>query len=234
MTTDTRQREIESAPDKGVSRSEQAYRIIKDRILNNVYPPEFRALESEMAQELGVSRTPMREALVRLEQDGLIEVIPRHGFRVTPIALGDMVEIYDVLTALESMAVELIARRKLSEPELAPLRKTVEDMENSLAKGDVQGWARADQQFHAVLMTMCGNSRLGALLQAVRDQSQRVRMATLPLRDTPDRSTSDHRELYDAIAQGAAAKAHRLHKAHLQEVARELSEIVAARPNQRL
>ena len=93
---------------------EQAYRIIRQRILDNVYPAGYRALEREFAEELSLSRTPVREALLRLQSEGLIELIPRHGARVLPVSAGDMREIYDVLTALESMAAEIVTRRRPS------------------------------------------------------------------------------------------------------------------------
>ena len=69
---------------------EQAYRLIRQRILDNVYPAGYRALEREFAAELGLSRTPVREALLRLQAEGLIELIPRHGARVLPVSAVDM------------------------------------------------------------------------------------------------------------------------------------------------
>ena len=89
-----------------------AYEQIRRRILDNVWPPGHRALEQEVALELGMSRTPVREALLQLQNEGLVEVIPRHGVRVLPVSPTDMREIYEILTALECMAAELLARRK--------------------------------------------------------------------------------------------------------------------------
>ena len=98
-----------------------AYEQIRRRILDNVWPPGHRALEQEVALALGMSRTPVREALMRLQNEGLVEVIPRHGMRVLPVSPTDMREIYQILTALECMAAELLARRKPGEGELEPL-----------------------------------------------------------------------------------------------------------------
>ena len=106
---------------RGKSMVVAAYDLIKERILKNEYEPGFQALEPEIAQELGMSRTPVREALIRLSNEGLVEVIPRRGFRVVPLSPADMREIYQVLTALESMAAEVLAKRKPTLEELAPM-----------------------------------------------------------------------------------------------------------------
>ena len=87
-----------------------AYEQIRRRILDIDWPPGHRALEQEVALALGMSRTPVREALMRLQDEGLVEVIPRHGMRVLPVSPNDMREIYQILTALECMAAELLAQ----------------------------------------------------------------------------------------------------------------------------
>ena len=79
---------------------ELAYERVKQRILDNKYYPGYQALENEVAEDLGMSRTPVREALIRLKHEGLVELIPQHGLRVVPVLAEDMKEIYDVLTSL--------------------------------------------------------------------------------------------------------------------------------------
>src|ERR1044071_5104736 len=88
----------DQAPD---SLKSSVYEALRRRILDNVWPPGHQALEQAIALELGVSRTPVREALIRLEREGLVQVIPRHGMRVLPMSAADMREIYEVLSALE-------------------------------------------------------------------------------------------------------------------------------------
>ena len=73
-----------------LTRGAEAYTVLRRRILDNVYPPGHQVLENELAQELGISRTPMRETLMRLANEGLIEVVPRHGMRVLPVSPTDM------------------------------------------------------------------------------------------------------------------------------------------------
>jgi len=88
----------------------QAYAELKRRILDHEYPAGHQATEPDVAADLGMSRTPVREALIRLAQEGLVEVVPRRGMRVVPLSPADMQEIYEVLTALESEAAGLAAR----------------------------------------------------------------------------------------------------------------------------
>lgn len=99
---------------------DRAYDLIRQRILDDVYPSGYRALEREFAEELGLSRTPICEALLRLGAEDLIELIWRHGVRVLPVSAVDMREIYEVLTALESMAAEMVTRKRPGANELLP------------------------------------------------------------------------------------------------------------------
>src|ERR1700692_4786334 len=109
--------------------TEYAYRLIKRKILDNEFPPGAQILEQDIAAELNISRTPVREAFVRLKQDGLLEIVPRHGVRISTLSPDDMREIYEVLMSLEPTAVELLARRKPSDVDLAPLIAACDAME---------------------------------------------------------------------------------------------------------
>ncbi|MBU6485554.1 MAG: GntR family transcriptional regulator, partial [Betaproteobacteria bacterium] len=169
-----------------------AYRTMRARILDNRWAPGYRALEQELAQELGMSRTPVREALIRLQKEGLVEVIPRHGMRVLPVSADDMRDIYQVLTALESMAAELVARRKPSEAELAPLVDASRAMARALKANDLDAWAAADERFHRHLIELSGNQLLIDAVLNCWDRAHRARMVTLRMRPKPAHSTRDH------------------------------------------
>jgi DNA-binding GntR family transcriptional regulator len=90
---------------------------MRQRILDNEWTPGFRALEQELALSLGMSRTPVREAAIRLQKEGLVKVVPRHGITVLPVSVDDMRDIYDMLTALEPMAAELACAATPAKPE---------------------------------------------------------------------------------------------------------------------
>jgi DNA-binding GntR family transcriptional regulator len=205
---------------------EQAYRLIRQRILDNVYPAGYRALEQEFADGLQLSRTPVREALLRLQAEGLLELIPRHGARVLPVSADDMREIYEVLTALESMAAEIVTRRKPTAAELKPLSVASRDMASALKANDLEAWARADEHFHRQLLELAGNTILMQTVQQLWDRAHRARMVTLRLRPRPVHSTREHNAIVEAIRAGDPEATGRLYRAHRQRASAELLAIL--------
>jgi DNA-binding GntR family transcriptional regulator len=199
-----------------------AHEQIRRRILDNLWPPGHRALEQEVALALGMSRTPVREALVRLQAEGLVEVVPRHGMHVLPVSPTDMREIYEVLTALECMAAELLARRRPSDAELAPLEAATAAMDRALAADDLDAWARADEAFHAELVALAGNRHLQATVMNHWDRAHRARLFSLRLRPKPEHSTREHMELLAHLRAGDAEGAARHYRAHRERASGEL------------
>jgi DNA-binding GntR family transcriptional regulator len=209
-------------PIAATSLVDTAYDLIRRRILDNVWPPGHRALEQEVALALGMSRTPVREALVRLENDGLVEVVPRHGMRVLPVSPTDMREIYEILTALECMAAEIVARRKPTDAELQPLIQATADMDKALENDDLNAWAAADERFHASLIELSGNRQLAATVWNYWDRAHRARMFSLRLRPKPVNSTQEHTALVDRLRDGDAAGAAQVNREHRERASREL------------
>lgn len=204
---------------------EHAYAEIRQRILDNHYPPGSNALESTLAAELGISRTPLREALVRLQNEGLIELIPRHGMRVLPVSATDMKEIYEILSALESYAAELVARRKPGRLELKPLIDAIRDMEAALRADELESWAKADERFHKYLIEAAGNRLLVEAVQQYWDRVHRARMISLRLRPKPDKSTREHMALVEMLRKGDPKGAVQVNRTHRERASRELLEI---------
>lgn len=213
-----------------------AYRRIKEKILDNEYAPGSQILEQDIAAELALSRTPVREALVRLQEDGLLEIIPRHGVRISALSPSDMREIYEVLLSLEPTAIELLASRRPSKDEVAGLIDACDAMERALAKPkpDLKAWVVADESFHINLAQLCGNRRLAHMIMTVWDQAHRARMFTLHLREVPKRSTEEHRAVVDAILAGKAAQARELYTRHRRRGGEELMAIIERYGFQRL
>ncbi len=204
---------------------DQAYAEIRHRILDNIWPPEFQALEQEVALMLGMSRTPVREALIRLQREGLVDVVPRRGMRVLPLSPSDMREIYEVLTALECMAVEIVAKRGPSAEELLPLDLATQAMAQALAVDDLDAWARADEAFHEQLVMLSGNRQLHQTVLNYWDRAHRARMFTLRLRPKPINSTQEHLALVERLRAGDVEGAVQENRAHRQRASRELLAI---------
>lgn len=196
------------------SRVDKAYDEIKRRVLDNVWPPGFSAFEPQVAEELNMSRTPVREALLRLENEGLIKVIPRRGMYVVPMSPTDMKDLYVVLASLEATAAELLAQSQIDEKGMAALEASVVAMEKAMARDDLDAWAQADERFHRLLLELCGNQRLAEMTFTIADQAHRARMVSLRLRPKPVDSTQEHREVLEAIRAGNWRAAGKLMKRH--------------------
>jgi DNA-binding GntR family transcriptional regulator len=194
---------------------DRAYREIRRRILDNEYPPAHQVLEHELAVELNMSRTPVREALIRLKNEKFIQIIPRHGMRVVPLSLDELRDVYEVLTALELMAIERLVRSGPDASAVAALNQSIGDMELAVKQHDVDGRVRAIERFHRALIDFCGNARLASMAYMMWDQGHRARMATSRLRTDLELSNQEYRAVADAIKRGdsqAAVVHHRQHR----------------------
>ncbi len=196
------------------SNAQRAIHELRQKIFAGELPAGSDHLESELADQLGMSRTPVREAALMLESQGLVELRPRKGVRVLPVSPQDMGEIYDILTELESMAARVAAERKPTKAELAPLARSITDMDTALAQDALEEWAEADQRFHSSLVNLSGNSRAQMIFAMMSDQVRRARAVTLFMRPPPLQSNEDHRRVYEAIKSGNAEEAATVHRDH--------------------
>lgn len=199
---------------KSIPNSHRALDQLRQMIFDGTLSPGSDHLETELALRLGMSRTPVREALLTLEAQGLVEIRPRRGVRIITTQLEDMREVYDVLTAIESLAAARLAERALEPEDLAHLEQALTDMEAALEDEDLNAWAEADDRFHTSLVALSGNSRIASIAAMMRDQVHRARYLTLRLRPIPTQSNIDHRNILDAIRAGEVDKARELYREH--------------------
>ncbi|MGA0531693.1 GntR family transcriptional regulator [Hansschlegelia sp. KR7-227] len=203
---------------------DDAYDALKAGVLDGSFAPGHQASEQEIALRLGMSRTPVHEAVIRLQEDGLVRVLSRRGVLICAIAPDDMREIYDVLVAIEGRAAELIAA--LPEPDRLAvaddLARFTEEMEAALASENRIAWGETDARFHAALIGGCRNRRIVRIMQTINDQSHRARMVTLRLRKGLAASVEEHRAIVAAIRAGDAAAAHEAGRRHRLNACAEL------------
>jgi DNA-binding GntR family transcriptional regulator len=202
---------------------ERAYQEIRRRILDNHYAPAHQVLELELAADLGMSRTPVREALVRLQNERFVQIIPRHGMRVVPLSIQDLREVYEVLTALELTAIERLAKSKLDAKSIHDIDSALDDMDRALKQQDIDAWVKADERFHRTLVLLSGNTRLAAVADTLWEQGHRARMTTVRLRTSLDLSNREHRAVARAIRRSDAREACAVHAKHR---ARATDEII--------
>ena len=210
-----------------LTQGNKAYKEIKSMILDGRLKPSASYLETELADQIRVSRTPVREAALQLEREGLVIVRPRRGMQVVPVSADDMSEIYQLLTVLEPLAAELAAKRGLSEAEFGAMERATQEMEDALAEGDLVSWAEADDAFHALLVEASGNRRLVEATERYRAQVHRARMTTLTMRPCPSSSTKDHRSLLNCLRNGDAEGAREIHRAHRAAAGKLLVALLA-------
>jgi DNA-binding GntR family transcriptional regulator len=203
--------------EKPVSQTSRVAAILQTMITNNELPPGSNHLEAELGEMLGVSRTPIREAAVILASRGLVEIRPRHGIRVLPLTIADMVEIYDILIELEPLAAFKVAEKAYPESELSGLDGSLTRMEAALLTEDRKEWAAADDQFHQELVSLSGSRRLMEVISMYSTQVHRVRLLTLYMRPLPLASNENHRALYDALRNAKPERARALHHEHRVE-----------------
>ncbi|HVL71541.1 MAG TPA: GntR family transcriptional regulator [Beijerinckiaceae bacterium] len=217
-----------AVPEKAERRSlvETAYGELKRKIVRNELAPGAQFLEEELAMMLGMSRTPVREAAVRLEQEGFLEIVPRRGFRVRPLSKRAIREINEVLECLEIQAAERLAARKVPPAELQRLEGAVARMDAALAGEDPDAWAQADYEFHSLLIELCGNQHLAEVAGLYLDKAHRFRLITLPLRAKPVYSNVNHAAVVEAVRRNDPQTAQDIHRAHKRRWARELSDLL--------
>lgn len=209
---------------------EDAYGALKQAIRDNVFPPGYQGSEQEIAVRLGMSRTPVHEAIIRLQEDGLVRVLSKRGVMVCPLSPEDVREIYDVIIAIESMAAELLATLPDKERRLVArkLEGATVRMEEALRKDNLLAWASADDLFHRTLVERCGNGRIRRIAQTVTDQAHRARLLTLKLRSKPTGSAAAHRRIIGAIQKGRVAEAHRYAREHRVSARDELVPLIVS------
>ncbi|MEO1720325.1 MAG: GntR family transcriptional regulator [Pseudomonadota bacterium] len=215
-----------AVPAQKQSLTADAYARIKREIMENKLTPGFTAMETDLAARLGISRTPMREALVKLAEEGLIEVKPRRGMRVLPISVSEMRDIYDLLLMLEPECAASLARDGLSDRDLKRLSKTVDEMAAALTVKNLKRWAVADDRFHRLHLDFGKNRRLAKIVGQLLDQAHRVRMFTLQFREVPTRSTDDHALIVERLRARDVRGVRALYRKHRKRAAIELFDIL--------
>ena len=204
-----------------------AYVEVKRRILNNEYGAGITVSVQDVSRLLHMSRTPIRDALIRLEKEGLVELVPRQGFRVLPLSPNDMLEVYQILAGLEAMAIHVLTERGVLPEQAGRLMAAVATMESALAADDLDRWAEADANFHRTLIDLVNSGRLSQTVDQFWDQTVRARLLTLRLRPKPMQSTKNHRLLAEAIIAKNTQKAFDVHMRQRARSGRELVEILA-------
>jgi DNA-binding GntR family transcriptional regulator len=199
----------------------KVYDHLKRAIVTGEIRPGERLLETQLAQSLGVSRIPVREAILKLEREGLIVAFPRRGVYASSLSARDVDEVYTVRAVLEGLAARLAAELR-TEEQLERLDGIVAKMAEQAERGDSAGLFATGREFHQVVLDASGNAKLVQLMDMMGSQVERLRQLRMQL----SRRTRDvHREytaILDAIRRGDGATAEALMRAHIERPRVEL------------
>lgn len=181
-----------------ISVSESTYSSVREALLNGRYAPGARVSIDELCGALEVSRTPVLDALNRLEAEGMVEIIPRKGVYLVQFSEEKARELYNVREALEGLATRLAAKH-ITDQQIEALRKTVEKQAACLEKPDTEGYAMATIKFHNMIVDAAGNKTLQRILGAVYAQMEALRLRTLYLPKRLRQSFSEHQRIFEAL-----------------------------------
>jgi len=206
-----------SSRTKPLALKDWAYQILKEDILNFRLPPGTVVRIQSLSEELNISRTPIREALLSLEKEGLVHAESRVGFFVTEITRRDLEELYELRAVLESYAVQT-AVPYVTEEDLSRLEYEIETCQTAIEHGELEKFLEADTAFHALLLQRAPNSRLTVMMEGFRDFTHRIYYLGLDCVEDIRESLVEHRKILGAIRQRDSQLAAVLMQDHLHSV----------------
>lgn len=192
------------------------FNTLRDAILTGKLLPGERLMENQLAEKLGVSRTPVREALRMLELENLVELVPRKGAQVLDMSEKDIVNILEVRSALEGLATS-VACKKMSKEDLQQLKNMEVDFEKAVAENDVEHFVDIDEDFHDLIFAATENDKLINIFRNLRIQLYRYRMAQAKNNETSMSTiVAHHRSIIRAIENHDAEEGASIAQGHIK------------------
>ncbi|MCI6159359.1 MAG: GntR family transcriptional regulator [Selenomonadaceae bacterium] len=200
---------------------------IRDAIRKGILKPGERIMEIQLAEELGVSRTPVREAIRKLELEGYVVMMPRRGTYVANMSIRDISEIFEIRTALESLSNGLAAER-ITPEELEHLQRLLVMISSYIETKDMDKIVETDIEFHDLLYHAARNSRLVGIISNLRDQLTRFRTLSMSYPGRLEATLDEHRTIVEAIAQGDGRAAKKAAEKHMENSEKTLLKAMDA------
>ncbi len=202
---------------------EIVFETLREAILSGQLKAGERLMEVQLAEEMGVSRTPVREAIRKLELEGLVVMVPRKGAYVAGISTKDITEVFEIRSALESLAAALACER-ITEEELEELERLLVQVAECAEKNDLETLIQVDTRFHNVLYRASRNERLAQIINNLGDQIQRFRTTSLATPGRMKEALEEHKALVEAITARDVELARRLAEEHIENAENRLME----------
>lgn len=191
------------------------FESMREAIIAQVLRPGERLMEVQLAEEMGISRTPVREAIRKLELEGFVVIVPRKGAYVASISINDVHELYEIRVALETLACGLAAERA-TQGEIEAMEKFLVQENSFIGSSNVFDTVSADVGLHDLICIASRNERLQTTLNNLREQIYRTRAAATSLPGRKKKSLEEHRQIIEAIASRDIELARNLMQGHVE------------------
>lgn len=218
---------LESYPNK----TDRVYEILLENITKRNFAPGTKLGEQYLADQLGVSKTPVREALSRLERENLVNIYPNRGAFVVEITKEDIIEIYDLREVLEGLAARQAAG-KINDNGIERIQRMIFAMEESLEKEDLEAYSSHDSKLHGTLARISGNERLQKMVKNLRYQARILMSSSVQIPGRAEESIKEHNRILEALKAGNGPEAERqvrLHTKNTKEVVLENYESIGGK-----
>lgn len=203
------------------SLSSRVFHTIRENILSGKYATDEELKEKSIGEELGVSRTPVREALRQLELEGLVTIIPNKGAYVVGISQKDIRDIYEIRSRLEGLCARWAAIN-ITKEQLDELEENIYLSDFHSSKGNSEQVVELDNRFHEILYNASGSKELKHVLLDFHHYVQRVRKITLAVQDRAVRSNDEHRKIVEALKKHNEEEAEKLANEHIMNTIRNM------------
>lgn len=204
---------------------ELVFESLREAIISGQLRPGERLMEIQLAEEMGVSRTPVREAIRKLELEGLVAMIPRKGAYVAGLSLKDIVDVFEIRGALEGLAAELAAER-ITDEELEELERYLVKIAEAIEKDDLEKVVANDTDFHSLLYQASRNQRLSQIINNLREQIQRFRTTSLSYPGRMKTALEEHRKIVEAISARDGELASKLAHEHIENAENSMMSMI--------
>lgn len=210
---------------KYVTKNDFVYKELKEDILNGRLHPGERLIVSDIASRFDVSPMPIREALVRLQQEDLVDIIPHIGARVVPLNVKKFLEIVTIRVELETLAAKL-ATAYITEEQIVCLRDIVRQMEEKVADNDAIGYEELNRKFHDLVYSECQNQQLYELVTSLWDKSQISRTVFSRVSNHTSVSIMEHKKWLEGIISRDPERVAAVVRAHKERAFKRLCEVL--------
>lgn len=196
---------------------DRTYEAIRGAILAGVFAPGTKLTVAKLVAKVGVSPTPIKEALIRLEREGLVRIVPRRGAFVVRLTVDDAAELYDLREVIEGLAARCAARR-MDGAALWELESLLEQARACLSKPDYVRYSDLDVAFHAAVARASGSTRVRQVIESLRLQTRLLMATSVTLPGRLESSYGEHRAIVEALRSGDPDRAEKAARAHVQAV----------------